>query len=245
MSKGSNSFSIAEAKNFSAFGDWNYQELDLRTATHPLVTASYITYDNPAKKVVIYQTPGTSGGDAGDVFDILLNVGVVDTGSTLNDADFNASEAAGALSAAIAAVDSDGAYIYAYNVLALGGTNGLELLGQAGVVVALACTRGWGGTTGVAHTNGVKIYALRYPWHHGVEDVPVVDRRWTGAGTPTAPRELNPSITATSMKYPIITIENGDLPFTLSGVPITNLHIHNRGADSGDADDYLSVLSFH
>ena len=46
--RGRQEFSVQEAVNMDAFGDWNYQEVDLSSAGAKSVTA--ITASNPAKK---------------------------------------------------------------------------------------------------------------------------------------------------------------------------------------------------
>ena len=58
-SRGSHEFTVQEATNFEAYGDWNYEEIDQSdTAAH---SCTYITSTNPAKKVVIYHDPDING----------------------------------------------------------------------------------------------------------------------------------------------------------------------------------------
>ena len=46
-------FSVQEATNVNCFVDWNYEILDLSTDETD-DTSTYITGDNPAKKIVLY-----------------------------------------------------------------------------------------------------------------------------------------------------------------------------------------------
>lgn len=74
--RGRHEFSVQEAVNMDSFVDWNYEELDLND-DELAETASYITAQDPAKKVVIYDTPGaaTSFMDATDVLSLTVNGG--------------------------------------------------------------------------------------------------------------------------------------------------------------------------
>ena len=59
MAKGLHAFTVQEATNFSAFSSWNYEEIDQSdTAAH---ASTYISANNPAKKVVIYNDPDANG----------------------------------------------------------------------------------------------------------------------------------------------------------------------------------------
>ena len=58
-SRGRQEFSVQEATNMEAFGDFNYEEVDLSSAGAKSVTA--ITASNPAKKIVIYHEPVGAG----------------------------------------------------------------------------------------------------------------------------------------------------------------------------------------
>lgn len=71
--KGRHEFSIQEAVNMDSFTSWNYEEIDLSTGGAK--SAQYITASDPAKKVVIYDKPGsgTSYLDAGDVLSLTIN----------------------------------------------------------------------------------------------------------------------------------------------------------------------------
>ena len=81
----------------------------------------------------------------------------------------------------------------------------------------LTVTRGYGSSVAVAHDNNSIIYKVGTPANH----------------------------TASTSKNPLIRLDVNNLPFKISGVSINQLSIHNAGADSGDADDYVSVLSFY
>ncbi|MBC8225740.1 MAG: hypothetical protein H8E74_01195 [Gammaproteobacteria bacterium] len=72
--RGRHEFSVQEAVNMDSFISWNYEELDLND-DEVAETASYITAQDPAKKVVIYDTPGaaTSFMDASDVLSLTIN----------------------------------------------------------------------------------------------------------------------------------------------------------------------------
>ena len=68
-------FTTQEATNVDCFTDWNYEVLDLSTDETD-DTSTYITSDNPAKKVVLYVEPtvdGTSTLDINDLLTLTLN----------------------------------------------------------------------------------------------------------------------------------------------------------------------------
>ena len=68
-------FSVQEATNVNCFVDWNYEILDL-SVDETDDTATYITEDNPAKKIVLYVEPtvdGTSTLDIDDLLTLTLN----------------------------------------------------------------------------------------------------------------------------------------------------------------------------
>ena len=68
-------FSTQEATNVNCFTDWNYEVLDL-SVDETDDTSSYITEDNPAKKIVLYVEPtvdGTSTLDIDDLLTLTLN----------------------------------------------------------------------------------------------------------------------------------------------------------------------------
>ena len=63
-------FSTQEAVNFEAYKDWNWEILDLSNDETD-VTSTYITADNPAKKIVLYVEPTITGVSSLDVNDLL------------------------------------------------------------------------------------------------------------------------------------------------------------------------------
>ena len=63
-------FSTQEAVNFDAYKDWNTEVLDLETGGSYL-SSTYITADNPAKKIVLYVEPTTTGISSLEVNDLL------------------------------------------------------------------------------------------------------------------------------------------------------------------------------
>lgn len=68
-------FSTQEAVNFEAYKDWNWEILDL-SDNETDDTSTYITADNPAKKIVLYVEPtitGISSLDVNDLLTITLN----------------------------------------------------------------------------------------------------------------------------------------------------------------------------
>ena len=68
-------FSTQESVNFGAYVDWNWEILDL-SADETDDTSTYITSDNPAKKIVLYVEPtidGISSLDVNDVLTMTLN----------------------------------------------------------------------------------------------------------------------------------------------------------------------------
>ena len=73
MANGLNKFTVQEATNFDAFSDWNYQTIEMTDETANTVTA--ITSINPAKKVVIYNKPGSASAtfDATDIISLTIN----------------------------------------------------------------------------------------------------------------------------------------------------------------------------
>ena len=63
-------FSTQEAVNFEAYTDWNWEILDLSTDETD-DTSTYITADNPAKKIVLYVEPTTTGIGSLDINDVI------------------------------------------------------------------------------------------------------------------------------------------------------------------------------
>jgi len=63
-------FSTQEAVNFEAYTDWNWEILDL-SVDETDDTSTYITADNPAKKIVLYVEPTITGVSSLEVNDLL------------------------------------------------------------------------------------------------------------------------------------------------------------------------------
>ena len=63
-------FSTQESVNFGAYTDWNWEILDL-SADETDDTSTYITSDNPAKKIVLYVEPTITGVSSLEVDDLL------------------------------------------------------------------------------------------------------------------------------------------------------------------------------
>ena len=203
--RGLHEFTVQEADNFEAFGDWYYEELDLRTA-YAWTTAANISSLNIAKQITIYIKPGVGVADVADALTLYINDTVTASGSLVNDADFNNSEAT--------FVVDDGDHFAAGNVILVNS----ELMYVSGISTnTLTVTRGYGNSVAVAHADDSIVYKVGTPSNHS----------------------------ASSSINPLIRLDVNNLPFKISGVNINQLSVHNAGADSGDADDYVSVLSFY
>jgi hypothetical protein len=63
-------FSTQESVNFGAYIDWNWEILDLSNDETD-DTSTYITTDNPAKKIVLYVEPTITGISSLQVDDVL------------------------------------------------------------------------------------------------------------------------------------------------------------------------------
>ena len=63
-------FSTQESVNCGAYTDWNWEILDL-SADETDDTSTYITADNPAKKIVLYVEPTITGVSSLEVDDLL------------------------------------------------------------------------------------------------------------------------------------------------------------------------------
>ena len=63
-------FSTQESVNFSAYVDWNREAIDLNSSG-AFVESTYIDGDNPAKKIVLFVEPNTSGVSSLEVDDLL------------------------------------------------------------------------------------------------------------------------------------------------------------------------------
>tara|TARA_Y100000593_G_C4083992_1_gene225233 strand:- start:158 stop:520 length:363 start_codon:yes stop_codon:yes gene_type:complete len=73
MAKGLHAFTVQESKNFDAYKDWNYFTVEMTDESANSVTT--ITSANPAKKVVIYNKPGSGSAtfDATDIITLTIN----------------------------------------------------------------------------------------------------------------------------------------------------------------------------
>ena len=73
-SRGLHEFTVQEARNFAAFGSWNYENITGIAGDTDYHASTYITSGTPAKKVVIYMEPGdTASIDSNDVITIKIN----------------------------------------------------------------------------------------------------------------------------------------------------------------------------
>ena len=76
---GRNAFTVQEAVNMDTFSEWYYEVLDLSDDAD----STYITSARPAKKIVLYATPGAASTlEAADVMSITIN-GNTGTGQKL------------------------------------------------------------------------------------------------------------------------------------------------------------------
>lgn len=80
----------------------------------------------------------------------------------------------------------------------------------------LTVTRGYGQSIAASHVDNSIIWKVGLPGKHS----------------------------ASASSRPLIRVDTDQLPFTLSGLMITNLYVLNSGA-AGDTDDDVAVLSFH
>ena len=72
--RGLHEFTVQEAKNYSAYKQWNYENITGIASDTNYHSSTYITSSNPAKKVVIYMEPGdTASLEATDVVSIKIN----------------------------------------------------------------------------------------------------------------------------------------------------------------------------
>ena len=204
-SRGLHEFTVQEADNYEAFGDWYYEEIDLRTA-YAWTTVANISSVNIAKQVTLYIKPGVGAADLTDALTLYINDTVTASGSLVNDADVTAGEST--------FVVDDGDHFSGGDVILVNS----ELMYVSGISTnTLTVTRGYGNSVGVAHADDSIVYKVGTPSNHS----------------------------ASASKNPLIRLDVNNLPFKISGVSINQLSMHNAGADSGDADDYVSVLSFY
>jgi len=203
--RGLHEFTVQEADNFEAFGDWYYEEIDLRTA-YTWTTAANISSVNIAKQITIYIKPGVGAADTADALTLYINDTISLSGSLVNDADFNNSE--------VTFVADNGSHFTAGDVILINS----ELMYVSDISThTITVTRGYGNSVAVAHADDSIIYKVGTPANHS----------------------------ASSSSNPLIRLDVNNLPFKISGVNINQLSIHNAGADTGDADDYVSILSFY
>ena len=202
--RGLHEFTVQEADNFEAFGDWYYEELDLRTA-YKWTTVANISSINIAKQITIYIKPGVGAADTADALTLYINDTISDSTSLANEA-MDDSEV-------VFDVD-DGDDFTAGDVILVNS----ELMYISSIATdALTVIRGYGTSVAVAHDNNSIIYKVGTPANHS----------------------------ASSSINPLIRLDVNNLPFKISGVSIDQLSIHNAGAESDDADDHISVLSFY
>jgi hypothetical protein len=206
-SRGLHEFTVQEADNYEAFGDWYYEEIDLRTV-YSWTTVANISSLNIAKQVTIYIKPGVGAADTADALSLYINDTISDSTSLANEAmdnsetDFTVDDEADFTAGDVILVNSELMYVSAVT---------------SDSSHVLTVTRGYGNSVAVAHDNNSIIYKVGTPANH----------------------------TASTSKNPLIRLDVNNLPFKISGVSINQLSIHNAGADTGDADDYVSVLSFY
>ena len=76
---GRNAYTVQESVNMDTFSEWYYEVFDLSDDAD----STYITSARPAKKIVLYATPGAASTlEAGDVMSITIN-GSAGTGQKL------------------------------------------------------------------------------------------------------------------------------------------------------------------
>jgi len=163
MAKGLNEFTIQQAYNYTAFGDWNYEELNLGTALGGYVSSSYITPNNSAKKVAIYPVPGQTVADAdnlyiylndtisaasqsaeGDTMDATETALTIDDGSNYTVGDVILIDAELMYVSAVADDAGDGAYTPS----------------------TLTVVRGYGTSIGATHADNTLIWKIGTPGNH-------------------------------------------------------------------------------
>ena len=163
MGKGLNAFSIQQAYNVNTFSDWNYQELNLGTALGGYVSSSYITPNNPAKKVIIYPIPGQTVA-ANDNLYIYLNDTISAASQSAEGDTMDASE--------IALTIDDGSNVSAGDVLLVDA----ELMYVSAVAdddgddgytpSTLTVTRGYGTSIAATHADNTLVWKVGTPSNH-------------------------------------------------------------------------------
>ena len=165
MAKGLNEFNIQQAYNYTAFGDWNYEELNLGTALGGYISSSYITPNNPAKKVAIYPVPGQTVADADNLY-VYLNDTISSASQSAEGDTMDASETALTI--------DDGSNISVGDVLLIDA----ELMyvsavadddGDDGYTPAtLTVTRGYGTSIAATHVDNTLVWKVGTPSNHTV-----------------------------------------------------------------------------
>ena len=154
---GLQSFTVQEALNFDSYSEWNYEELDLGTALGGYDTSTYITPENPAKKVVIYPIPGQTVA-ANDNLYLYLNDTITASGSL----------AAEAIDGSETLIDvDDAAHFSVGDVILLDA----ELMYVGGTTEAtspekITVVRGYGSSAAATHADDTIIYKVGTPSNH-------------------------------------------------------------------------------
>ena len=160
---GINTFTTQEALNFDSYNEWNYEELDLRTALAGYVSSTYITAADPAKKVVIYPIPGQTVA-ANDNLYIYLNDTISTASQSAEGDTMDASETALTI--------EDGSNVSAGDVLLVDA----ELMYVSAVAdddgddgytpSTLTVTRGYGTSIAATHVDNTLVWKVGTPSNH-------------------------------------------------------------------------------
>ena len=265
--RGRNEFTVQESVNFRSFANTSYEELDLNDAdddTPPGEICAHITEKNPAKTVVIYNTPGNAAAsgflDAADVLSLEIEADneSVYGSELIHNGHFTGNSGANGHKD-INWVIGD-RFSFEDNKLKHTAT------GSGGNQAALLHVSPY---TPITPGN---FYKLTYDL---VNTGPVIPSAKTGNGTAVA---LTPGINSAtyltagatnhyllfidahntseftidniSLKlwqpHKVIKVDGTDLPFTLTGLSVKGLRVTNdTPADGGAGDNAVSVLAFH
>lgn len=79
--RGRHQFTVQESVNMDSYLSWNYESKPM-TVADTYYEYTYVTAADPAKKVVIYQTPGDAAFDTGEVITVKIN-GNTDAGKEI------------------------------------------------------------------------------------------------------------------------------------------------------------------
>ena len=151
--RGLHEFTVQEADNFEAFGDWYYEELDLRTA-YKWTTVANISSINIAKQITIYIKPGVGAADTADALTLYINDTISDSTSLANEA-MDDSEV-------VFDVD-DGDDFTAGDVILVNS----ELMYVSSIATdTLTVIRAYGNSVAVAHDNNSIIWKVGTPSNH-------------------------------------------------------------------------------